>query len=204
MMRLALVIFVLVGAFPVQAGAASADISIDVSIDPPNPIPPGTEGTISITISNSGPDIGTVIFAWLATPNGTGFGFPPLVFPGPFRGPCGISPVGHPGPGDYFGSWITYDILPGESRTCDFGFRVLETTIASQLARWNLSVFDVDGAIADDPDLSNNEAEQLLVFADFPAATPVSTTSRMGLLVLILLLGVAGLLARVRTPQNLF
>ncbi len=204
MIRLGLAIFALVSSFSVEAGMASADIGIDVSIEPPNPILPGTEGTISVTIANSGPDMGTVLFGWSATPNGTGFGFPPLAFPGPFSGPCSISPVGLPGPGDNFGFWVTYDVLPGENRTCNFGFRVLQTATVSQLARWNVSVFDGDGNFADDPNLSNNEAGLLLVFVDLPIARPVPTLSRTSLLVFIMLVGVAAFLVRARTFGNFF
>lgn len=188
MIKLVLAICILAGSFSAQAGGASADISIDVTIEPSNPTPPGTEGSISTTISNSGPDTATVVFQWSATKNQTGFGFPPLAFPEPVNGPCSISPVGTPGPGDNFGFWITYDVLPGESRNCTFGFRVLETTTVSQIARWEAFIFDA-GNSTDDPNLSNNQAELLLQFAGNPDPVSVPAVSVSRLLVLAVLLG---------------
>lgn len=119
-----------------------------------------------------------------------GFGFPPLEFPGPVTGPCDVSPVGQPGPGDNFGFWITREIEPGKSRTCNFGFRATDTSVRRQVARWESFVFD-----ADDPNASNNEAELLLLFGELPSSQPIPLLSRVGLTTLALLLGIVALLA---------
>lgn len=193
MIRLAVLAYTLLCSFAVEAGSATADISMDVSIVPSNPVTPGTEGTISISITNLGPDAAPfVLFQWFQTETGMGTEYPPLEFLALESGPCGISPIIQPGPDDTFGVWTTNNVGPGESRTCNFGFRVSETTVVRQRARWESFVFN-----ANDPNQSNNEAELLLVFAEMPDPEPIPALSGRGLIMLALLLGLIALFTRV-------
>jgi len=169
---------------PAWAGNSIADVGIEVAVEP-QVTTPGTEGWAIITITNHGPDTGSAIFNWSATFNGAQNSYPPLEFPGPFEGPCGISPIGQPPPGDLFGFWVTRNLAPSESRTCRFGFRVLESTIAGQIARWEVhAIFPADK----DPNLSNNESELFLQFAlnPDPISVPALSVSRLLLLGLVL------------------
>jgi len=183
MSRLCIVFILALIYCPAHAGDASADIGIEVTVAPSNNLLPGTEGTISITITNSGPDMATALFQWFPTENGMGFGFPPIAFTGMVTGPCELSPVGEPIPGDNFGFWITNDIGPGTSRVCNFEFRALETPNFGQAARWLLFVID-----GDDPDPSNNEFEVFLVFSEISSIHPIPLLSTFGLIALALLL----------------
>lgn len=178
------------------AGELSADVAIAVDVEPEGAIPPGTDGTISVTLENSGPDTATVTFQWLAAADGTGF--PPLAFPSPVVGPCLVSPVGQPGPGDNFGFWVTYELMPGESRTCSFEFLVLETELLSQIVRFVASVFFLGMPVSpdDDPDLSNNEAELQFVYSNLIASRPVPLFSFSGLLLLALVLTIGSFFSR--------
>lgn len=173
------------------AGELSADVVIAVDVEPEGAIPSGTEGTISITLENLGPDTATVTFQWLAAADGTGF--PPLAFPSPVVGPCLVSPVGQPGPGDNFGFWVTYELMPGESRTCSFEFLVLETELLSQTVRFVASVFFLGMPVSpdDDPDLSNNEAELQFVYSNLIVSRPVPLLSFSGLVLLVLVVTAA-------------
>lgn len=181
-----------------DAGAPSADVALEVGIEPVGAIPPSTEGTITVTISNLGPNEANVFFSWLPSENGAGF--PPLAFPVFPVGPCFVSPVGQPGPGDNFGFWVTYDLLPGEAVECSFEFVVLETELLSQTARWVASVFFTGQPISpdDDPDLSNNEAELNFVYSDLIAPQPVPLFSIPGLLLLVLVLAATAYLGNHR------
>lgn len=177
------------------AGGPSADVALEVEIEPAGAIPPETEGTTTVTISNFGPNEASVFFSWL--PSDDGAGFPPLAFPSFAVGPCFVSPVGQPGPGDNFGFWVTYGLLPGESVNCSFDFVVLETELLSQTARWIASVFFTGLPISpdDDPDLSNNEAEVHLIYSNLIAPRPVPLVSFSGLLLLMLVIAAAAYLS---------
>lgn len=182
----------------VLAGQAINDLGIGVTVQPQGVTPPGTEGTVAITITNDGPNIASVAtFRWLATNDGSGLSYPPLGFPGPFDGPCRFS-IGLPPPGDFFGTWVIRDISPGESRTCTFGFRVLETTKTSQIARWEVNEFE-----ADDPNPTNNEAEVLLRFAGNSDPVSVPALSVTGFLVLVFMVGWLAYRMRHWTLKNL-
>ncbi|NKI34712.1 hypothetical protein HFP89_05990 [Wenzhouxiangella sp. XN79A] len=178
-----------------DAGAPSADVALEVRIEPVGAIPPGTEGTITVTISNFGPNAANVFFSWL--PSEDGAGFPPLAFPVFAVGPCFVSPVGQPGPGDNFGFWVTYDLLPGEAVDCSFEFVVLQTNLLSQTARWVASVFFTGQPISpdDDPDLSNNQAELNFVYSDLIAPHPVPLLSFPGILLLAFVLTIGSFLS---------
>jgi len=186
--RTGLFALALMGCFPVLAQQPVADIGIEVSVEPDGVMPPGTEGAFSIVITNFGPDTGAGTFRWNPTDNGAGFGYPPLEFTGTRTGPCRVSSFGQPLPGDNFGFQIARDIPSGESRTCTYGFRVPETTILRQVARW--SVAALDGLIIlDDPNEANNVADVLLIFAEPPAPVSVPATSAWAAILLALLLG---------------
>jgi len=183
----------------VIAGETITDLGIGVTVEPQGVTPPGTQGTVAITITNTGPDTASVaIFRWLPTNDGSGFSYPPLGFPvGLLTGPCRLF-IGQPPPGDSFASWVTSDISPGESRTCTFGFRVLETTKTSQIARW-----EVNGFEAHDPNPTNNEAEVLLRFAGNPDPVSVPALSISGFLILAFMVGWLAYRMRHRTLKNL-
>src|SRR6056297_3350427 len=85
---------------PAQAQQRVADIGIEVRIEPPGVTPPGTEGIVSITITNDGPDVGAGVFRWNQTGDVTGLSYPPLEFLGRIVGPCTISSFGQPPIGD--------------------------------------------------------------------------------------------------------
>ncbi len=177
---------------PAQAQQRVADIGIEVRIEPPGVTPPGTEGIVSITITNDGPDIGAGVFRWNQTGDVTGLSYPPLEFLGRIVGPCTISSFGQPPIGDNFGLHQVRDIPPGETRVCTYGFRVLETTKLKQIARW--SVFARDGLnLLDDPNDTNNADEILLTFSGLADIRPVPVLSWFGLFTLVLLLGLASI-----------
>ena len=182
MIRTGLFLWILFVVVPALAEQPITDIGIEVSVQSERVIPPGSEGMITIKTINHGESTATVLLNWLATSDGAGSSFPPLEFPTPVTGPCVISSVIEPGPGDFFGFWVTSDILPGESRICTFGFRVFETKLISKTARWRASVFG-----ADDPNQENNVDEALLLFSPLADIRPVTALSWLGLFTLILL-----------------
>ena len=192
MTRIGLFALALIGCDSVLAQQPVADIGIEVSVEPVGVTPPGTEGVISITITNYGPDTGTGTFRWVPTSTGTGFGYPPLEFTGIGTGPCRVSSFGQPPPGDNFGFQVARDILPGDSQTCTYGFRVAETTILNQVARWDVAALD-GLIILDDPNDANNVADVLLLFAEPPDPVSVTVMSEWALIVLVLMLGSIGL-----------
>lgn len=190
MTRIALAVFLTIGIIPALAQPIVADIGISVSIEPGGVMPPGTEGVVHITITNHGPDTGAGTFRWVQTDYGAGLSYPPLVFLGLTAGACTMFTFGQPLPGDFFGIQVAREIPPGESRICSYGFRVLDTNQLMQVARWD--VLALDGLfLLDDPNLANNEDEVLLIFSPFANARPVPALSWLGLLMLILLVGLA-------------
>jgi len=170
---------------PIQAGTPLADIAIEVGVEPNGVTPPGTEGTVSLTITNYGPDVSAALIGWAVTSNGVGFSFPPLDFVGVATGPCGISPIGQPGPGDNFGFQVTPALNPGESVTCTYGFEVRETMILSQMAQWGVG----PNGLAEDPNQTNNLDEVLLIFSPLADTRPVPALSWVGIFVLMLSVG---------------
>jgi len=184
MSRLLLIAIVLFGYSTIQAGDEIADIAISVRVVPEAPIPPGSLGTVIVTITNIGPAIGSALFRMRRTQGADGLAFPPLEFPGPVTGPCMLSPVGTPLPGEFFSVWVTRDLQAGESRTCTFGYRVVDTGLLSQFGRWTVSSI---GAGTFDPNDENNTADVLLQFFPLPETRPVPTLSQFGLLILILI-----------------
>jgi len=188
MTRIGLFALALIGCDSVLAQQPVADIGIEVSVEPVGVTPPGTKGVISITITNFGPDTGTGTFRWVPTSTGTGFGYPPLEFTGIGTGPCRVSSFGQPPPGDNFGFQVARDILPGDSQTCTYGFRVAETTILNQVARWDVAALD-GLIILDDPNDANNVADVLLLFGEPPDPVSVATLSDWSLLILVLMFG---------------
>lgn len=181
-------VFAMIAVDPVSAGEAVADLSIDAAVQPTGVTAPGTEGIVTITITNLGPDTGSAIFTMLRTNDGTALSFPPLEFSGPTTGPCGFIPPGQPGPGQsigIFGHWSTLNMAPGERRDCTFGFEVLETTKTSQIGRWAVST--TSGA--DDPNDTNNVSEVLLRFTESPEPVSVPILSPWAVVILAFLLG---------------
>jgi len=66
---------------PLSAGDPAADFNISASVFPGTVTPPGTEGVITISITNLGPDDGTPLFSMQRTDDGSGLvNFPPLHF----------------------------------------------------------------------------------------------------------------------------
>ena len=191
MTRIGLFALALIGCDSVLAQQPVADLGIEVSVEPVGVTPPGTEGVISITITNFGPDTGTGTFRWVPTSTGTGFGYPPLEFTGIGTGPCRVSSFGQPPPGDNFGFQVARDILPGDSQTCTYGFRVAETTILNQVARWDVAALD-GLIILDDPNDANNVADVLLLFAEPPDPVAVPALSARAMIMLGFLLGLLG------------
>ena len=64
-----------------QGGEPLADLALSVSVAPDSSIPPGTEGTITLSITNLGPITASGIFGWDPTDIGGDFSDPPLEFP---------------------------------------------------------------------------------------------------------------------------
>lgn len=184
MIRLSLFALMLIGCASIQADTPLADMGMEVHIEPDGVTPPGTEGIVSLTITNYGPDIDSGFIRWTPTPNGEGIGYPPLDFTGSATGPCGISPIGQPPPGDNFGFLVTPDLQPLESVTCTYSFRVEETTLLTQIARWDVSVF----GSGEDPNDANDADEVLFIFSPLADPRSVPALSWFGLFALILLL----------------
>lgn len=185
MIKIGLFIALFVYCAQAFAGDEQADVSIEVTIQPIGVMPPGTEGTIGITITNFGPAIDAGLFRWRPTNNGSNISYPPIVFTGGMTGPCGVSPIGQPPPGDNFGLQLTPDLLPGENVTCTYDFQVEETKILNQIGRWDV----VPPRTFNDPDESNNEDEVMFVFSVLADTQSVPSISRLGLLILTILLG---------------
>ena len=186
--RILLSAILLIALNPALAGGPVADLGIEAAVQPAGITPPGTEGTVIITITNHGPDTGSAAFEMIRTNDGAGFSFPPLEFSGLKTGPCNFLPPGQPPPGEtvgIFGSWSTLGMMPGEPRTCTFGFRILETSKMSQIMRWEVSATGV----ADDPNPTNNQAEVLLRFAGNSDPLSVPILPPWALLILVLLFG---------------
>src|SRR6056297_2621276 len=91
-----------------SAGESAADYSISVDVTPGGVMPPGTEGVVTINITNQGPGDGTPLFGMLRTNDGTGaFNFPPIHFEFPgalLTGRCVAPPVQVPSAGEFL-SW---------------------------------------------------------------------------------------------------
>lgn len=189
MMRLGFFALLFMACTSVEAGTPSADLGLEVGIQPGGVMPPGTDGVLSLSITNYGPDAQAGLIGWAATDDGVGFSFPPLDFTGVVKGSCGVSPIGQPGPGDTFGFVLTPDLEPGETAICTFGFRVRETTTLSQIAQWGVGPF----GSAEDPNDSNNLVEVLLIFSPLGDIRPVPTLSWVGMLSLALLVWLAAI-----------
>lgn len=189
---------------PAYCGALQSDVALRVEVIPDATLLPGSSATLRVEVTNNGPDTSTALFSWRPTPNGSGFGYPPLSFSGFASGPCFISPVGQPPPGDSFGFWVTSDILPGESRICEFDFVVLDTELLSQSAHWTVGVFFPGMPVSpdDDPDLTNNVAELLLVFSGLVTPHPVPLLSFPGFLLLALVVAVAAYRGNLRAARR--
>jgi hypothetical protein len=179
----------LIGGFSMQASGQINDLGIEVNIEPSGLTPPGTEGIISITITNNGPDINAAVFRWIPTQSNAGLRYPPLQFTGLTTGPCGFSSIGLAPPGDNFGFWVTPSLLIGESVICTYEFVVDEMANSSQIARWDVSFV----AASEDPNEANNVAEVLLVFSGPPDTRPVPTVSWISLLMRTLVVGMISL-----------
>jgi hypothetical protein len=167
------------------AGDATVDLGISVSVTPAGDLPPGSEGVVSISITNYGPDSGRAALQLLQTPDGVGTSWPPLVFTEWFDGPCSISPIAQPGPGQTFPNWMTGELAAGEKVVCSFGFVVADTAVTEQLAQWRVSA---GAGGQNDPNPDNNTSEVLLRFARQTEALPVPVFSWLGMLLLIVLL----------------
>lgn len=167
------------------ADDVTVDLGISVSVTPAGVLPPGSEGVVSISITNYGPDTGSAGFRMLRTPDGVGLSYPPLSFIGLVDGPCTGSPLFSPPPGDIFSFWLVHDLDADETAVCSFSFVVTETSLPEQIARWEVMA----GAGGQtDPNADNNTAEVLLRFAHPAAPLPVPALSWLGLLLLIVLL----------------
>ncbi len=167
------------------AGEATVDLDISVSVTPAGVLPPGSEGVVSISITNYGPDIGSAGFRIRMTPDGMGISYPPLNFVGLLDGPCKGSPTFNPPPGDIFSFWLVHDLAVDETAVCSFSFVVTETSLTEQLARWEVMA---GAGGQNDPNPDNNTAEALLRFARQTEALPVPVFSWLGMLLLIVLL----------------
>jgi len=189
-------IFLIVVVGRLSAGEPAADFSIEASVAPGGVMPPATQGAVTITITNEGPDTGTAIFRMLRTDDGTGFNdYPPLEFqfPGGLTGPCQNAPQ-PPLPGESFLVWIVRDILAGESRTCTFAFLVADTEQISQIGRWRVET----SSGPDDPNDANNVADVLLLFGEPPEPVSVPALSAWAAIVLVLMLGALALRSSAR------
>jgi len=178
----------IVAAGQLFGGEPAADFSIAADVTPGGVMPPGTEGVVTIKVTNFGPDTGTAIFRMRRTDDGTGFfNYPPLhfQFPGALTGPCEGAPL-QPLPGEVFLIWIVRELPAGESVECSYDFTVTETSVITQLGRWSIERFSGP----QDPNLDNNISDVLLRFAEVPEAIPVPAISTPVLLLLVLLLTV--------------
>src|SRR6056297_864408 len=193
MIRIGLSALALIGCDSVLAQQPVADIGIEVSVEPVGVTPPGTEISITVTLTNLGMDTSSALFVWTRTSNGTELSFPPLQRTGDDTGPCvNASPGQPPPPGViFFPRQAIRDIPPGEGRTCTFDFRVLETTTLAQISRW--TAFPASGSVPlDDPNDANNVADVLLLFAEPPDPVAVPALSARAMIMLGFLLGVVG------------
>ncbi len=175
----------------VSAGEPAADFSISASVAPGGVMPPGTEGVVTISITNHGPDDDTPLFGMLRTDDGTGvFNFPPLHFEFPealLTGRCVAPPVQLPPEGEFL-SWIIADMTAGERVECTYAFTVANTSVTIQVGRWAVRPFSGAG----DPNDTNNVADVLLRFAEAPEPVSVPVLSPQALVILMVMLGLIG------------
>ena len=187
-----------------SAGEPAADLSISAAVAPSGVTPPGTEGVVTITVTNIGPDESTPLFSMRRTDDGTGvFDFPPLHFQFPgalLTGRCVTVPVPLPPAGEFL-IWIIPHMTAGETVECTYAFTVADTSTVAQVAEWGVGRFSGP----DDPNNANNVAGVLLRFAESPEPVSVKVFSPWGLLVLLLLLGsisVCGLARRSKSSVS--
>lgn len=186
--RILVLAILLVAVGHLSAGEPLADFSISAEVLPGGVMPPGTEGIVTITVTNLGPDEGTPLFRMRRTDNGTGFfDYPPLHFEFPgalLTGPCVNVPLNLP-PGDPFLGWIVHDMVVGDSIDCEFAFTVAETSVTAQIGQWSIERFSGP----DDPNGANNVADVLLRFAELSEPEPIPLLSFTGALLMLLMLG---------------
>jgi|GEM_PF-1734577 len=186
-----------------SAGKPAADYSISVDVAPGGVMPSGTEGVVTINITNQGPDEGTPLFGMRGTDDGTGFfSFPPLnfEFPGAFvSGPCVTAPIQLP-PVVEFLNWLVLDMPAGESVECKYAFTVAETSVDSRIGRWEV----VPYMGPDDPNDANNVADVLLLFAEPPEPVSVPVLAPWTLLILVVTLGWIGMVGLGRHSKTPF
>src|SRR6056297_351499 len=124
-----------------SAGESAADYSISVDVTPGGVMPPGTEGVVTINITNQGPGDGTPLFGMLRTNDGTGaFNFPPIHFEFSgafFSGPFFTATIQLP-PVVEFLNWLVLDMPAGESVECKYAYTVAETSVDSRIGRWEV------------------------------------------------------------------
>ena len=186
--RVFLLVFLMVVAGRLSAGEAEADFAISASVAPGGVMPPGTEGVVTITLTNLGPNDGSPLFSMQTTDDGTGFfSFPPLQFRFPeafLAGPCVSGPFQLP-PSNEFLTWVVLDMTAGQSVECMYAFTVVETSKISQVGRWTVERFSGPG----DSNDANNIADVLLRFAESPEPVSVTVLSPWAVIILALLLG---------------
>lgn len=196
--------FLTVACGQLSAGEPAADYSISVDVAPGGVMPPGSEGVVTINITNQGPDEWTPLFGMRGTDDGTGFfSFPPInfEFPGAFvSGPCVTAPIQLP-PVVEFLNWLVLDMPAGESVECRYAFTVAETSVVSRIGRWAV----VPYVGPDDPNDANNVADVLLRFAEPSEPVSVPVLPPWALLILVLMLGpigVCGLAGHSNSPLS--
>ena len=189
MNRLGVLLFLFTWISMLQADTPAADLALDVEIEPGGVMLPGSAGIAILKISNNGPDDSPAFIGWGPTDNGVGLSYPPLGFTGVNTGPCGVSPVGQPIPGNFFGFQITVNIPPEEFVTCTYGFTIRETMVASQIAQWGTSPFGP----AEDLNRTNNSDEVLLIFSPLADMRPVPSASWVGVLALVFMIVLLGI-----------
>ena len=181
----------------VSAGEPAADFSISASVVPGGVMPPDTEGVVAITLTNLGPDGGSLLFSMQTTDDGTGFfSFPPLHFQFPeafLAGPCVSGPFQLP-PSNEFLTWVVLDMAAGQSVECMYAFKVAETSKISQIGRWTVEQFSGPG----DPNDANNVADVLLRFAEPHEPVSIPALSAWAAIILVLMIGSIGLFGGAR------
>jgi hypothetical protein len=199
--RWILALAILLSSMPVQGQAAVADIAIEVVKVPAGNTPPGSTGTLTLTITNHGPDTAgaiepgeyNVLMEGPNIPYSLEYGAAVLYGnPIPQDPLCLVNGIiQDPLPGDENSiTWVinTIELAPGESRVCEVLFQINPLHTTNVVQPWaGFSAGD------EDPDFDNN-----ITRVDYIIATSIPTLASGGLAIfaIALLLAFVGLRRR--------
>jgi hypothetical protein len=171
--------FFLAAPSPVHA-QNEADLALDVVVDPSGIAPPGTLGTITLTVTNLGPGATLATHQTVIESNEfviTLEYLQAMAFAN--AGECDFSFffLDPPPGGDLrvvFFFFFSEPLAPGESRVCE-GLYQINSMIQAPTVENTWTVFNLS---IDDPDPTNNEVT--LFFQVFPPVTDIPTLSPAG------------------------